>query len=92
MQRRTLVTATAFRYSRRHGETLAIALVTYPITRLLLEVLRGDELGQFGTSLTISQCFSLLLLTLGLGFTAWLVRQPVPEPSADFFEVERAPR
>ncbi len=87
-----LVTATAFRYSRRHGETLAIALVTYPITRLLLEVLRGDELGQFGTSLTISQCFSLLLLTLGLGFTAWLVRQPVPEPSADFSGVERAPR
>lgn len=87
-----LVTATAFRYSRRHGETLAIALVTYPITRLLLEVLRGDELGQFGTSLTISQCFSLLLLTLGLGFTAWLVRQPVPEPSAEFSGVERTPR
>tara|TARA_B100000029_G_scaffold442494_1_gene460937 strand:+ start:2289 stop:3383 length:1095 start_codon:yes stop_codon:yes gene_type:complete len=69
-----LVTASLFRHSRRPGQTTAIALVVYPITRFLLEILRGDEMGQFGTSLTISQCFSLLLFAIGLGFVAWLSR------------------
>lgn len=76
----SLVTATMFRFSRRPGEVLAVALVTYPLTRLLLEVLRGDELGQFGTGLTISQCFSLLLLASGIIYTAWLVKsRPSPD-------------
>lgn len=70
----SLVTATVFRFSRRHGEVLAVALISYPLTRLLLEVLRGDELGQFGTGLTISQCFSLLLLASGVLYAAWLLK------------------
>ena len=52
-------------------QTMAVALVVYPVTRFLLEILRGDETGQFGTGLTISQCFSLLLLTVGIGFSIW---------------------
>ena len=73
-----LVTSAIFRNSRRHGQTLAIALVAYPVTRFLLEILRGDEMGQFGTGLTISQCFSLMLLTIGIAFSTWLLRQPSP--------------
>ena len=75
-----LVTSAIFRNSRRHGQTLAIALVAYPVTRFLLEILRGDEMGQFGTGLTISQCFSLMLLTVGIAFSTWLQRQASPTP------------
>jgi phosphatidylglycerol:prolipoprotein diacylglycerol transferase len=71
-----LVTSSIFRNSRQHGQTLAVALVVYPITRFLLEILRADEISQFGTGLTISQCFSLVLLCVGIAFSVWLRRQP----------------
>jgi len=74
-----LVTSTILRHGPRPGQTMAVALVVYPVTRFLLEILRGDETGQFGTGLTISQCFSLLLLTVGIGFSIWLFRQPTPD-------------
>ena len=73
-----LVTSTIFRSSLRPGQALAVALVAYPLTRFLLEILRADEMTQFGTGLTISQCFSLLLFGLGIGFSIWLFRQPAP--------------
>ncbi len=75
-----LVTSTIFRNSPRPGQTVAVALVVYPVTRFLLEVLRGDELGQFGTGLTISQWFSLVLLSIGIVFSVWLFRQPMSDP------------
>ena len=55
----------------RDGSVLTLALLTYPITRFLIERLRGDEMGQFGTSLTIAQWISLGMLGLGL-ILAWL--------------------
>ena len=77
-----LVTSTIFRNSPRPGQTVAVALVVYPITRFLLEILRGDELGQFGTGLTISQCFSLALVVVGIVFSVWLFRPPEPDAPA----------
>ena len=59
---------------------MALGLIAYPITRFVVEFLRGDELGQFHTSLTIAQWVSMGLLAFGLAFLAWLSRQ-APEMS-----------
>ncbi len=55
-----------FPFRRYHGRVFAMLLVLYAITRFLIELIRRDELGQFGTSLTISQWVSFLMLGLGL--------------------------
>ncbi|ODA27952.1 prolipoprotein diacylglyceryl transferase [Planctopirus hydrillae] len=46
-------------YRTRHGAVFGLAVLTYSITRYLIELLRSDEEGQFSTSLTISQWVSL---------------------------------
>jgi phosphatidylglycerol:prolipoprotein diacylglycerol transferase len=60
------LTAAYFPRRRRTGETLAVGCVLYPITRFVLEFLRGDEIGQFGTSLTIAQWVSFGILGVGV--------------------------
>lgn len=70
------LTATYFRYRNRDGAVLAMGMLTYPITRFSIEYLRGDEIGQFGTGLTISQLVSLGLFLGGLVFAFWLSRRP----------------
>ena len=70
-----------FSHRRRNGECFAVALMIYPVTRFVIEILRNDEGGQLGTSLTISQCVSIGLFLVNLGFLLWLSRQPaVREP------------
>ena len=49
---------------RRDGEVMALLMVTYPITRFLIEYLRNDE-GIFWFGLTISQNISVFLLLPG---------------------------
>ncbi|MEZ6053971.1 MAG: prolipoprotein diacylglyceryl transferase [Planctomycetaceae bacterium] len=69
---------TAFYSRRRHdGETFALGCILYAITRFTIEALRNDELGQFGTSLTISQWVSIGILITGLGVLAFVNRRPV---------------
>jgi phosphatidylglycerol:prolipoprotein diacylglycerol transferase len=51
-------------------------MVTYPVTRILIEYLRNDEASFFGTGLTISQCISLLIFVGGLFFWARLSLLP----------------
>jgi len=60
----------------RDGAVLALALLTYPVTRFLIESLRGDEAGQLHTSLTISQLVSLGMLAVGGLYAYWLSRRP----------------
>lgn len=69
---------THFYFYRRHrdGAVLALALLTYPVTRFLIEFLRGDEPGQLHTSLTISQWVSLGMLAAGGLYAYWLSRRP----------------
>ena len=58
---------------RRHaGEVLALMLILYPIGRFLLEVIRTDEAGQFGTTLTISQWVSVVAIGLGVSLWAYI--------------------
>lgn len=65
-----------FPFRRRDGEVFAWMLTVYPVSRFLLEWIRSDEPGQWGTPLTISQWFSLALLLLAALFWAYLSRQP----------------
>jgi phosphatidylglycerol:prolipoprotein diacylglycerol transferase len=60
---------------RRDGEVMALLMVTYPISRFLIEYLRNDE-GAFFAGLTISQNISVVLFLCGLLYWAWLLRLP----------------
>lgn len=60
-------------YRRRTGEVIALGWIAYPINRFLIEFLRSDEPGQFGTSLTIGQWVSLALVVTGVAFF-WSLR------------------
>jgi len=47
-------------------------LILYPVGRFLLEVIRTDESGQFGTALTISQWVSIGTILLGFGLLIYI--------------------
>ncbi len=64
-----------FPLRRRDGEVMALLMVTYPVTRLLIEFLRNDE-RVFFAGMTISQNISVVLLGCGLAFWFWLSRLP----------------
>jgi phosphatidylglycerol---prolipoprotein diacylglyceryl transferase len=54
-------------YLRKNdGEVFALMLIMHGISRFLLEIIRQDESGIFGTNLTISQWISLLLIMVGI--------------------------
>lgn len=71
----------AFPFRRRQGDVLIGVFAMYAPTRFLLEAIRDDEGGQWGTSLTISQLVCLLVLTICL--IAWFLPRPRvrPEPT-----------
>ena len=55
---------------RSDGEVFALMLICYSIGRFLMELIRQDELGQFGTQLTISQLVSVLAVLVGFSLFA----------------------
>ena len=55
---------------------LAWLLTIQPTGRFLLEEVRIDELGQFGTALSISQWISLALFAGGVAFWVYLNQRP----------------
>jgi len=63
-------------FRRRDGEVFAAFLVLYPLTRIVLEIIRTDEAGKFGTGLTISQLVSLALIVLAACLWVFIMRQP----------------
>jgi phosphatidylglycerol:prolipoprotein diacylglycerol transferase len=67
----------AFPLRRFDGQLFAWMLLLYPASRLIEEVIRSDELGIFGTPLTVSQWISVLLILVGLGMGWWFSRRPV---------------
>jgi phosphatidylglycerol:prolipoprotein diacylglycerol transferase len=71
------LTSTYFYYRPRNGAVIALGALTYSITRFTIEFLRDDEVGQFGTSLTISQWLSMVMFIFAIGLAAWLSRQPL---------------
>jgi phosphatidylglycerol:prolipoprotein diacylglycerol transferase len=63
-------------FRRREGETTALMLTLYPIARYFEEWIRIDEPSVFGTSLSISQNISLVLLAVAAVLWWRLLRQP----------------
>ncbi|CAN5597677.1 prolipoprotein diacylglyceryl transferase [soil metagenome] len=60
---------------RRDGEVMALLILTYPVTRFLIERLRNDE-EAFYAGLTISQNISIGLFVIALAFWLYLCRWP----------------
>jgi phosphatidylglycerol:prolipoprotein diacylglycerol transferase len=65
-----------FPFRTRDGQVFALLMTAYPITRFMLEIIRDDETGQFGTSFTISQIMSMSTLAAVAGLWWYLARQP----------------
>jgi phosphatidylglycerol:prolipoprotein diacylglycerol transferase len=60
---------------KRDGEVMALLMVTYPVTRFLIEGLRNDEAGiVFG--MTISQAISVVVFLAGIVYWLYLLRLP----------------
>jgi phosphatidylglycerol:prolipoprotein diacylglycerol transferase len=72
----TVIMIAYFRYRKGDGSVMALALMLYPISRIGLEILRNDELGQLGTGLTISQLVSLGVLAGGILLSWWSWTRP----------------
>jgi phosphatidylglycerol---prolipoprotein diacylglyceryl transferase len=70
-----LLLSAYFLLRRRDGEVMALLMVTYPITRFLIEYLRNDE-GAFFAGLTISRNISVVLLLGGFLYWTWLSGLP----------------
>jgi len=60
---------------RRDGEVMGLLMLTYPVTRFLIEHLRNDE-GIFRAGMTVSQTISVGIFLAGLLYWAWLARHP----------------
>lgn len=60
----------------RDGVAFCVAVGLYSISRFLLELIRSDESGQFGTSLTIAQWISLVGVATMSIFIVILMRTP----------------
>lgn len=52
-------------FRKRDGEVFTILLMVYPIGRILLEAIRTDVDGIFGTAVTPSQAMSIVFILLG---------------------------
>ncbi len=65
-----------FPVRRRDGEVMALLMVTLPITRFLIEILRDDDPVVFA-QMTIAQLISVAIFTGGLAFWGWLSTRPV---------------
>ena len=60
------------RYSNRNGVTMMVGFASYAVLRFGMELLRNDEPGQFGTTLTIAQWVSILVFSLSVAALIWL--------------------
>lgn len=67
-----LVLVAAEPYFQRTGAMMALLLTLYPPLRILEEIVRVDEPGQFGTGLTISQLISLAMLAAAIALWVYL--------------------
>ncbi len=57
--------------TNRTGLVFGVGLIAYGVQRIIEEIIRVDEAGQFGTSLSIAQWISLAGILLGIGLVAF---------------------
>ena len=63
--------------TKRTGLIIGVSIIAYGVQRIIEEIIRVDEAGQFGTSLSIAQWISLAGILLGAG-VAVMARPFVP--------------
>ncbi|MDG2206742.1 MAG: prolipoprotein diacylglyceryl transferase [Pirellulales bacterium] len=63
-------------FRQRDGEVFGLMITIYPLIRILLEIIRTDEMGQFGTGLSISQLLSILMFVVAAIYWIIVFRQP----------------
>ncbi len=68
----------AFRKRPWEGFVVGLLFTLYPVTRFMMELIRNDEKGQLGTSLTISQLISIVLFISGVTLLAVLSKKNGP--------------
>lgn len=67
----------------RHGEVFALMLIFYSVARFLIEMVRRDEQGLFGTELTISQWVSMGTIVIGFALFAYARGRRADDTNAD---------
>lgn len=60
---------------KRDGEVMAVLMLTYSVTRFVMETLRADE-GAILLGLTLSQSISVAVFLGGLALRSWLASRP----------------
>ena len=56
----------------KDGMLMMVGFAAYAVLRFGLEIVRVDELGQFGTELSISQIVSLVVFSLAIAGGLWI--------------------
>lgn len=68
--------------TKRFGVVFGSGLVAYGVLRIIEEIIRVDEAGQFGTALSIAQWISIGGICLGIFLIVWAnVRNQSPQPT-----------
>ncbi len=63
-------------FALRDGTVMMLGFAAYAILRFVLELVRVDEGGQFGTDLSISQWVSLIVFACSIVGLWWIYRSP----------------
>jgi phosphatidylglycerol:prolipoprotein diacylglycerol transferase len=61
----------------RDGAIMMIGFASYAVVRFMLELIRVDEGGQFGTNLSISQWVSVVVFAVSMAGLVFVYRRPV---------------
>ena len=72
------------RFATRDGMVMLVGFASYAVLRFIMEMLRNDEPGQFGTELTIAQWVSIVVFSSASVAMVWLnlmARFPIKTPS-----------
>jgi phosphatidylglycerol:prolipoprotein diacylglycerol transferase len=59
----------------RDGLVFGVLMTVYPVTRMLLEIIRNDESGVLGTQFTVSQSISLVVVLLMVGYWPYVLNR-----------------
>lgn len=63
----------------RDGVVMFVGFASYAVLRFVMEILRNDEPGQFGTDLTIAQWVSIVVFSLAGCGLIWLLTRQQPQ-------------
>ncbi len=67
-------------FRHRQGTVMFLGFASYAVLRFVLELVRVDEAGQFGTELSISQWVSLVVFAGSMIGLWWIYRTPQAAP------------